>query len=89
MEEIIDAEYQLNRKMALNDSVTVNDFYELLGIDPVDFGDALGWSFGASESYYGYQWIDFTHELSVMDDGLECYILHMVYPPTADFMDYC
>lgn len=89
MEEIIDAEYQLNRKMALEDSVTVNDFYELLGIDPIDFGDVLGWSFGASESYYGYQWIDFTHELSVMDDGLECYILHMVYPPTADFMDYC
>ena len=89
MEEIIDAEYQLNREFALNDYVELNKFYALLGIDPVDYGDALGWSIGAGENFYNYQWLDFTHDLQVMDDGLECYIIHMVNPPTADFMDYC
>lgn len=89
MEEVIDAEYQLNRKFALEDYVGLNEYYELLGLDPVTFGDALGWSIGAGENFYNYKWIDFEHELVKMDDGLECYIIHMLYPPTADFMDYC
>lgn len=89
MEQIIDAEYQLNRKFVHNDYITLNEWYELLDIDPIAFGDVLGWSIGAGENFYGYQWIDFEHELQVMDDGLECYIIHMPNPPTADFMDYC
>lgn len=88
-EQIIDAEYHINREFAHKDYVTLNEWYELLGLDPVDFGDALGWSIGAGEVFYNYQWIDFEHELQTMEDGLECYTIHMVNPPTADFMDYC
>lgn len=89
MVEVLDAEYRLNRIFAHEDYVTLNEWYKLLGLDPVDFGDVLGWSIGAGENFYNYQWIDFEHELQTMDDGLECYIIHMVNPPTADFMDYC
>lgn len=89
MEQVIDAEYQLNRKFVHNDYVTLNEFYDLLGLDPVDFGDSLGWSIGAGENFYNYQWVDFEHELTTMDDGMECFILHMPNPPSADFMDYC
>lgn len=89
MVEVLDAEYRLNRKFVHHDYVTLNEWYALLGLDPVDFGDVLGWSIGAGENFYNYQWIDFEHELQTMDDGLECYIIHMVNPPTADFMDYC
>lgn len=89
MEEVIDAEYQLNRKFALEDYVSLNDLYELLGLETIDAGDAVGWSIGAGVNFYNYQWIDFEHELATLDDGLECYIFHTVCPPTADFMDYC
>lgn len=89
IEQVIDAEYQLNRKFIHKDYVTLNEWYELLGMEPVDFGDMLGWSVSAGEAFYNYQWIDFEHELQTMDDGLECYIIHMANPPTADFMDYC
>lgn len=89
IEQVIDAEYQLNRKFIHKDYVTLNEWYELLGMEPVDFGDMLGWSVSAGEAFYNYQWIDFEHELQTMDDGLECYIIHMTNPPTADFMDYC
>lgn len=88
-EQIVDAEYHLNREFVHKDYVTLNEWYEFLGLDPVDFGDVLGWSIGAGENFYNYQWIDFEHELETMDDGLECYIIHMVNPPSADFMDYC
>lgn len=88
-EQIVDAEYHLNREFVHKDYVTLNEWYELLGLDPVDFGDVLGWSIGAGENFYNYQWIDFEHELETMDDGLECYIIHMLNPPSADFMDYC
>lgn len=88
-EEVMDAEYHMNREFIHKDYITLNEWYKLLGMDPVDFGDVLGWSIGAGECYYGYQWIDFEHELQVMEDGLECYIIHMISPPTADFMDYC
>lgn len=89
MEELIDAEYQLNKKMATQDYVTIGEWYELLGLENDIFGDALGWSIGAGENFYNYQWLDFEHELATMDDGLECYIVHMLHPPTADFADYC
>lgn len=89
IEQVIDAEYQLNRKFIHKDYVTLNEWYELLGMEAVDFGDMLGWSVSAGEAFYNYQWIDFEHELQTMDDGLECYIIHMTNPPTADFMDYC
>lgn len=89
MEEVIDAEYQINRKLATQDYVTVGAWYELLGLDNDIFGDALGWSIGAGENFYNYQWLDFEHELTTMDDGLECYIVHMLHAPTADFADYC
>ena len=89
IQEVMDAEYGINRKFAHEDYVTVNDFYDLLGLDPIEFGDSIGWSIGAGENFYNYKWIDFEHELQVMDDGMECYILHMPYPPSADFMDYC
>lgn len=89
MEQVIDAEYNLNRKFVHNDYVALNEFYDLLGLDPVDFGDSLGWSIGAGENFYNYQWVDFEHELTTMDDGMECFILHMPNPPSADFMDYC
>lgn len=89
MEQILDAEYNLNREFVHKDYVTLNEWYDLLGIENVDFGDVLGWSVSAGEAFYGYQWIDFEFELETMDDGLECYIIHMPNPPSADFMDYC
>lgn len=88
-EQVLDAEYHLNRDFVHKDYVTLNEWYRLLGLDPIDFGDSIGWSIGAGENFYNYQWIDFEHELQIMDDGLECYVIHMPSPPTADFMDYC
>lgn len=87
MEELIDAEYQINRKFAIRGYVTIGDWYDLIGVQPDSFNDVLGWSF--DENSTDCRWIDFEHELTKMEDGYDCYIVHMVCPPYADFMDYC
>lgn len=66
---VIMAEYQLNREFSVRHYVSLNMFYEFLGLPPTDFGDTVGW--GSA----GYGWIDFYHEKIELETGLECYIL--------------
>lgn len=85
MEEVLLAEYHLNRNFVLGGSVTLNEFYEFLELMPIKVGDILGWSYDAGFCMYGYQWIDFVHRKVELDDGLECYIIDMPFVPTGDF----
>lgn len=87
MAQVIEAEYLLNRQFVLKGYVTLNDFYELLKLNPTVGGSVIGWSLGAGFELYGYEWIDFEHNLVKTDDGLECYILNLPFEPTADFLD--
>lgn len=81
MAEVMDAEYHLNREFILEGSAKLNDFYELLGLPKTKLGDVVGWDGESGIAFYGYQWIDISHELVTMDDGLECYVLHMEFTP--------
>lgn len=84
-ERVLFAEYHFNRNYALRGYAPLNEFYEFLGVEKIDGGDAVGWSIDdAVES--GYQWIDFEHELVELDDGLECYIITTPFLPTANFL---
>lgn len=83
MLEVMDAEYRLNRKFALEGEASINDFFEFLSLNLVEGGDLLGWSQEASFDFYNYAWIDFEHELVTMDDGMECYIINMPKAPTS------
>lgn len=87
-EEILLAEYHFNRNFILRGYATLNEFYEFLGLDPIKGGDTIGWSTGAGEEFYGYQWVDFNHEMFKLDDGLTAFTITMPFSPTADFMDY-
>lgn len=84
--EVIDAEYQINRSLALNGSVSLNDFREHLGLDRTIAGDEVGWSLYMGEIFYNYIWIDFEHEL-VMEDDRDYYVIAMPYLPTADYLN--
>ena len=85
MEEVIDAEYHLNREFILEGDVKLNKFYELLALPGTELGAVVGWDCESAAAFFGYQWIDFEHDLVVMDDGLECYIIHMPFAPTREF----
>jgi hypothetical protein len=86
--QVIQAEYEINHRLAIEYGVYLNEFYELLGLETVDYGNYLGWSsYELVESCWA-SWIEFKHEKVVMDDGLECTIISMSYEPTFDFENY-
>ena len=87
--EVKNAEYELNRKLMMDDCVFLNEWYYLLGLKPLTHGLDFGWSTCANSDMYWQTWVDFHHEIVVMDDGLECIIISFSQEPYPDFEDYC
>lgn len=83
VEKVIQAEYHLNRNFMLAGIISLNDFYEFLGLEKTELGDELGWS-----SYNGdIYWIDFDHHRLTLDDGMEIYVIDMIFEPSAKWME--
>jgi hypothetical protein len=87
-EKVLRAEYDLNRMLAECYGVFLNEWYDLLGIDTVDYGDFLGWSTYELVETTWMSWVDFEHTKTVMNDGLEVTIISMRMEPTFDFENY-
>lgn len=85
MIEVLDAEYQLNRKFVTDGEASLNDFFRLLGLPETEEGDILGWSLEACCDFFAFTWIDFQHPLIKMEDGMECHILEFVSKPFAGY----
>lgn len=88
IEDVQRAEYRLNRNLVMRDYVYLNEFYEELGLEPLESGYKLGWSTGSCLAFYWQSWIDFTHEKVELEDGLECRIIVMQNEPILDFEGY-
>ena len=88
MEDVIWAEYELNRAIVTYGRVYLNDFYDFLKIPATDYGYHIGWSAGLLAESHWSTWVDFEHVKTVMDDGLECYIIVMQHEPVPDFDEY-
>lgn len=86
--DVIAAEYEINHLLAQDCGVYLNEFYDELGIDEVDYGNYIGWSSFEIVETYWYCWVEFDHEKVTMDDGLECTIIHMLTEPSFDFENY-
>lgn len=88
MKDVISAQYYVNRTMALRDYVYLNEYYDHLGLEPVDYGYELGWSTGACLACYWQEWVDFVNQKTVLEDGLECYLVNMLHEPIMNFADF-
>lgn len=82
------AEYQLNRDLQLRDYAYLNEFYEMVGLDPIEDGWTLGWSVGACLEMYWQNWIDFGHRKITLEDGSECTAITIFMDPIVDFEEY-
>lgn len=83
IEKVIQAEYHLNRNFMFAGVISLNDFYEFLELEKTELGDAVGWSNCNGDIY----WIDFNHHRLTLDDGMEIYVIDMVFEPTAEWME--
>lgn len=88
LEEVMAAEYKLNREIALNSGAYLNEFYEFLDIEPIPAGKELGWSNGILESHYWTNWVDFYHSKEETEDGREYCMIIMMQEPVIDFAYY-
>ena len=88
LEKVQDAEYNINRDLSMRDYATLNEFYEYLGLIPIDGGDDLGWSTGMNNDHYWQAWIDFGHHKTIMDDGLEVISITMFSEPMLGWYEY-
>lgn len=83
IEQVIQAEYHLNRNYILRGYSFLNEFYEFLGIEETDYGSVLGWT----PTDDGEYWIEFHHVKSIGKDGMEFYRIKMPFEPTYDFLE--
>ena len=81
MEDVIRAEYEINRLLAEYNGAFLNEFYELLNLPTTDYGDIFGWSTDALMESTWKPWIDFNHRKVELEDGMECYILEILTAP--------
>lgn len=81
--KVIEAEYHLNRNFMFQGVIPLNDFYEFLGLEKTELGETVGWSSCNGDIY----WIDFNHHKLTLEDGMEIFVIDMVFEPTAEWME--
>lgn len=82
------AEYEINRTLMLDDGVYLDQWYELLDMEPLEHGRDFGWNTSTNGAMYWQTWVDFHHQKVVMDDGLECTIVSFMQEPYPDFEEW-
>jgi len=80
MAAVLNAQYHINRNLQLRGNVSINEFYEFLGIDKIENGDDIGWSIDEFIED-GITWLDFDNRHTVLDDGLECCVISALRNP--------
>ena len=92
-ERVLMALYEINRRMACDFTVTLNEYYELIGLEPKPEYEQLGWSYGQLQEMSWSSWIDFGLEDTIIEEeteyseGVECTIVHMHIDPTPDYAE--
>lgn len=86
-EKVMMAMYEVNRQMAVDGAVSLNELYTLMGLETDPAYDVVGWSIGEIDAMYWHPWIEFQLEDTIIEeeteysDGIECTIVHMPMEP--------
>lgn len=80
IEKIRKIENELNRRMISEMYISLNDFYDEVGLPHVDLGEDLGWNVDR-----GFIELDFSSQLS--DDGTPCLVINYKVVPRYGYSD--
>lgn len=86
IEDVLRAENELNAEFASSGAVTMNDFYRLLGLEPLSYANEIGWYDNGT-----YFEIKFENQLCTMDvggdreDKVDVFIINAVTEPNVCF----
>lgn len=79
--DIISAVNELNRMMINDESVSLNDFYDLVGLDNTIVGELLGWN-------YANETVEVRFSSHLTADGEPCLAYSFATPPKTGFNNY-
>lgn len=88
MEDVLRAEYNVNKFLSNHAGLYLNEYYDMLKIPRVDYGDYLGWSAAEVYDMCWESWINFDHTKAIIADDLECHIIRFHPDPSFGFEDY-
>ena len=72
MAAVLNAQYHVNRNLALRGDCSLNEYLSFLGIDGVANGDEMGWDRTYMVEEMNTYWLDFDNQKTTLEDGLEC-----------------
>lgn len=72
MAAVLNAQYHVNRNLAIRGDCSLNEYLSFLGVDGVDKGDEMGWDITNMIEDMDSYWLDFDNQRAVLEDGLEC-----------------
>lgn len=79
-ETILRAEYDMNRILNETGGASLNDYYYMVGLPEVDYGEYLGWSAAQMYEMYWESWLYFNHTKSTTENGEELWIIDFTEP---------
>lgn len=77
LEQVMQAEYYINRDYTLSGCVSYNNFCDFLGLTHKEEGDRIGWNLED-----GIYWIDFDHRKITLKNGMKCYSIETPFGPS-------
>lgn len=86
MDKIKNAEKMFNEYLSINGYAFLNDLYDALGLERVDYGYELGWSTRLNDKVYGFDGIILETELVDINDDIECTCITLSIQPSMDFI---
>lgn len=86
-EDVLAAEYEINKQLARFGGAYLNEYYDMIGLERTKSGDVLGWNVGQMIDMYWDSWLEFHHEEIKMPDERTCINIYFT-DPTPDFIDY-
>lgn len=86
MKNVVQAECAFLELLHTNKRAYLNEYYELLGIEPVSDGYTLGWYDVENNDPYGCEELEFNYEKVTMKNGNPCWIIDVNTMPTVDYV---
>ena len=78
MAAVLNAQYHVNRNLAIRGDCSLNEYLSFLGVEGIDGGDDIGWDITYMVEEMDCYWLDFDNYKSTLEDGLECIIIDTI-----------
>lgn len=86
MDNVVVAENRLLEALKRRGYACLNEYYDYLGLPPVDYGYQLGWNDECTDEPRNIQNVEFNYEKTIVGDSLECWIITCNMPVSFDYI---